>query len=36
MRGRYRDAAALLDRVAAATDNDVAAERADRLRARLN
>lgn len=36
MRGRYRDAARLLDRVAAATDNDVAAERADRLRARLN
>ncbi len=36
MRGRYRDAATLLDRVAAATDNDVAAERADHLRARLN
>ena len=36
LRGRYGDAAMLLDHVAAATDNDIAAERADRLRARLN
>ncbi len=36
MRGRYREAASLLERVAVATDNEVAAERAQRLRSRLN
>lgn len=36
LRGRYRDAADLLDRVAAQTESDVPAARADRLRARLN
>ena len=36
LRGRYDEAALLLDRVAETTDNDAAAERAQRLRARLN
>ena len=36
LRGRFDDAAALLDRVADSTDSEAAAQRADRLRARLN
>lgn len=36
LRGRYDEAATLLDRVAETTDNEAAAERAHRLRARLN
>jgi len=35
-RGRYDDAARLLDRLAVATDTDAAAEHASRLRARMN
>jgi regulator of sirC expression with transglutaminase-like and TPR domain len=36
LRGRFDDAATLLDRVATSTDSEAAAQRADRLRARLN